>query len=82
MGELLVERNISYSLRGNNHLSVPIPCTNAYGLKAIRYTAHKLWQSLPLEISESYTLTESKSRIKNINSAIATVDCVNRMQVI
>ena len=54
MGETFVERNISFNLRGNNHLTVPIPRTNAYDLKAIRYTAHKLKQSLPLEIKVSY----------------------------
>ena len=29
IGEIFVEKNISYSLRGNNHLLVPIPRTNA-----------------------------------------------------
>ena len=29
-----------------------------------RYTGHKLWQSLPLEIKESHTLTEFKRKIK------------------
>ena len=64
MGEIFVEKNISYSLRCNNHLSVPIPRTNAYGIETIRYTGHKLWQSLPLEIKESHTLTEFKRKIK------------------
>ena len=64
MGEILVERNMSYNLRGNNHLTVPIPHTNAYGLKEIRCTAHKLWQSLPLEIKESHTLKEFKKKTK------------------
>ena len=54
MGEVFVEKNTSYSLRGNNHLSVPIPRTNAYGMKAIRCTGHKLWQSVPSEIKVSY----------------------------
>ena len=53
MGEIFFERNISHNLRGSNHLSVPIPHTNVC-LKAIRYTAHKLWQSLPLDIRVSY----------------------------
>ena len=65
MNEIFVERNISHNLRGNNHLSVPILRTNAYGLKAIRYTAHKLYQSLPLEIKTSQTLTEFKKKVKN-----------------
>ena len=64
MGEIFVEKNISYSLRCNNHLSVPIPRTNAYGIETIWYTGHKLWQSLPLEIKESHTLTEFKRKIK------------------
>ena len=54
MSEIFIERNISYNVRGNNHLSVPVPRTNAYGLKAIRHTAHKLWQSLPIEIEVSH----------------------------
>ena len=78
MGEVLVESNISHNLRGNNHLSVPIPRTNAYGVKEIRCTAHKLWQSLPLEIKESHTVTEFKKKKKN-NLAIATIDCANCM---
>ena len=64
MGEIFVERSISYSLRGSNHLSILIPSTNACGLKAIRYSAHKLWQSLPLEIKESHTLKEFKKKIE------------------
>ena len=63
-GEIFVEKNIAYSLRGNNHLSVPILCTNAYGTKAIRYTGHKLSQFLPLEIKGSHTLTDFKRKIK------------------
>ena len=64
MGEIFVEKNNSYSLRCKDHLSVPIPHTNAYGTETIRYTGHKLWQSLPLEIKESHTLTEFKRKIK------------------
>ena len=52
MGEIFVERTISF------------PRTNAYGLKAIRYTAHKLWQSLPIETKESHTLKEFKKKKK------------------
>ena len=47
MGEVFVEKNISYSLKGNNHLSVPILRINAYVMNAISYTGQKLWQSLP-----------------------------------
>ena len=52
MGEIFVKKNISYGLRGNNHLSVPIPRTNMHGIKTIRYNGYKLWQSL-LEMKES-----------------------------
>ena len=41
MGEIFVERNVLHNPRGNNHLTVQIPLINAYGLKAIRYTALK-----------------------------------------
>ena len=64
MGEIFVVRNISHILGGNDHLTVTVPRINAYGLKAIRYTAHKLWQSLQLEIKESHTLTDFKKKIK------------------
>ena len=64
MGEIFVEKSISCSLRCNDHLSVPIPRTNAYGIEASRYTGHTLWQSLPLEIKEFHTLTEFKRKIK------------------
>ena len=64
MGEIFVEKNIQINLRGKNHLSVSIPRTRAYGMKTIRYMGHKLWQSLPLDIKESHTLTEFKRKIK------------------
>ena len=64
MGEVFVERNISYSLRCNDHLSVPIPRTNAYGIETIRHTGRKLWQSLPLERKESHTLPGFKRKLE------------------
>ena len=79
MGEIFVERNVLHNQRGNNHLTVQIPRTNAYGLKAIRCTAHILWQSLPLEINVPHTLKEFKKKIKKISSATAIIDCANRM---
>ena len=64
MGEIFVEKNITYNLRDKNPLSVSIPRTNAFCIMTIRYTGHKLLQSLPLEIKESHTLTEFKRNIK------------------
>ena len=64
MGEIFVEKNIPYNLRGRNHLSVSIPRTNAYGMKTIRYTGQKFWQSLLLDIKESHTVTEFKRKIR------------------
>ena len=43
MGEIFVEKNISYSLRDNNHLSIPIQRAIAYGMETVRYTGYKLW---------------------------------------
>ena len=40
MGEIFVEKNIPYKLRGKNPLSVSIPRTNAFGIMTIRYTGH------------------------------------------
>ena len=64
MGEIFVEKNIPYNLRGKSPLSVSVACTDAYGIMTIRYTGHKLWRSLPFEIKESHTLTEFKRNIK------------------
>ncbi len=52
MGEIFVDKSISYSLRCNDLFSVPIPRTNVYGIETVRYTGHKLWQSLPLRNEE------------------------------
>ena len=48
----------------NDFQSVPIPHTNKYGIETIRYTGLKLWNSLPVEIKESRTLTAFKRKIK------------------
>ena len=40
--ELFVFRNSSYSLRGKNILTLPIPRTTNYGLECIRYQAAKM----------------------------------------
>ena len=38
MGEIFIERNISYYLKGSNCFSVPTSQADEYGLKAIRCT--------------------------------------------
>jgi len=44
--ELFVFRNSSYSLRGKNILTLPIPRTS-YGHECIWYQAATIWNSLP-----------------------------------
>jgi len=41
--EQLVFRNSSFSLRGKNIVTSPIPRTTNYGLECIRYQAAKIW---------------------------------------
>jgi len=40
MGEIFIEEIISKSVRDNNHLSVPILRTNAYGIKVVNPSHH------------------------------------------
>ena len=45
--ELIPHRNSYYDLRGNDILKLPKATTTTYGLKSWRFTAPKLWNSIP-----------------------------------
>ena len=47
IGELLQERSTNYNLRGKHILELPKVNTISYGLKSWRYTAAKIWNTLP-----------------------------------
>ena len=47
IGELLHERSTNNNLRGKHILELPKVNTTTYGLKSWRYTAAKIWKTLP-----------------------------------
>ena len=61
---VFVSRNSSYSLRGKNILTLPIPRTTTYGLECIRYEAAKIWNSLPDSIRTITSFKDFKTAIK------------------
>ena len=65
--ELFVFRNLSYSLRGKNILTLPIPRTTNYGLECIRYQAAKIWNSLSDSMRTMTTFKDFKKAIKEMN---------------
>ena len=65
--ELFVFRNSSYSLRGKNILTLPIPRTTNYGLECIRYQAAKIWNSLPDSMRTMTSFKDFKKAIKKTN---------------
>ena len=64
--ELFSLRNSSYSLRGKNILSLPIPRTTNYGLECIRYQAAKIWNSLPDSMRTITSFKEFKTAMKEM----------------
>ena len=65
--ELFVFRNSSYSLRGKNILTLPIPRTTNYGLECIRYQDAKIWNSLPDSMRIMTSFKDFKKAIKEMN---------------
>ena len=45
--DLVEHRNNKYNLRGNDILKRPMANSSTYGLKSWRFTAPKLWNSIP-----------------------------------
>ena len=59
-------RNSSYSLRGNNILTLPKPRTTNYGLECIRNQAAKIWNSLPDNMNTITFFKDFKTVIKKM----------------
>ena len=55
------QRNSYYDLRGNDILKLPKANTTTYGLKLWRFTAPKLWNSIP----DSFRTIRSSKVFKN-----------------
>ena len=60
--ELIPHRNSYYDLRGNDILKLPRANTTTYGLKSWRFTALKLWNSIP----DFFRTIRSFKVVKNI----------------
>jgi len=57
--------NLTYNLRDSDcSLAIPQPCTN-YCKRSLSYSGAVLWNSLPLDIRQSPSLDEFKSKLKN-----------------
>ena len=56
---------LTYNLRDSDGtLAIPQPCTN-YCKRSLSYSGVVLWNSLPLNIRQSLSLNEFKSKLKN-----------------
>ena len=69
--ELLHERSTNYHLRGKHILELPEVNTTIYGLKSGRYTASKIWNSLPDHFRAANNIgifTNLTSRLYFLNS--------------
>ena len=63
---LLNERDTSYNLRGQHLLNVPRVNTTNYGLHSFRYSACKLWNSLPNSFRTAPTTNAFKLAVNQI----------------
>ena len=62
--KLFVLRNSSYSLRGNNILTLPLPKTTNNGPECIRCQAAKMWNSLSYRMRTITSYKDFKAAIK------------------
>ena len=63
---LLSERDTSYNLRGQHLLNVPRVNNTNYGLHSFRYSACKLWNSLPNSFRTTLTTNAFKLAVNQI----------------
>ena len=67
MNDVFTLRENKYNLRNFNIFKSENPRTNKYGLETIAYRSGQLWNTLPNNIRQSYSLTIFKKNIKNWN---------------
>ena len=77
MKEIFVEKHSTYGLRSCHNLLLPQARTTCYGLEMISFLGSRLWQALPNDMKQSYSLSTFKRRIKPGKEKDATVDCVD-----
>ena len=62
--EVFAPRQCNYDLRGNNFLERRRVKSVRYATESISFLASKIWEILPNEIKDSYTLQIFKAKIK------------------
>ena len=67
--ELIGPTNNKYNLRGSDILKRPKASTTTYGLKSWRFTAPKLWNSLPDSSRTVQTYKAFKNSIRTLDLA-------------
>ena len=65
MSEIFNLINIDYNLRSQTDFRQGLVNTVNYGLKSLRYLAPKIWNTIPLEIRNLSSVTESITSIKS-----------------
>ena len=69
MKEMFVfQENKTYNLRSGNHLAQKNVQTTQYGIESISNLAAKLWNLLPREIKNSFSLSVLKNKIRKWTS--------------
>jgi hypothetical protein len=63
--DLLQYKNSTYNFRYRNLVELPTPRTERYGKNSFRYSAARLWNSLPAEFRECTSYSQFSSLIKS-----------------
>ena len=65
--DFITVRRSTYNLRGNIIVGLPKVKSTTYGLRSWRYTASKMWNSIPDETRKIKTYTVFKNNIRTLN---------------
>ena len=63
--DLVKYKNNCYNFRYKNTVEIPQPRTENYGKKSFRYTAAKLWNSLPENFRTATSFNQFRSLVNN-----------------
>ena len=58
------KENDTYNFRSGNHLARKNIRTTQYGIESVSYLGAKLWNLLPREIKNSFSITVFKNKIR------------------
>ena len=65
--DFITVRCSTYNLRGNTIVDLPKVKSTTYGLRSWRYTASKMWNSIPDETRKIKTYTVFKNNLRTLN---------------